>query len=78
MLRAQCLAGWSTGDHLRDLAETGLDYTAVGSRIVLLPESHAVTVGRLSDADLPEGLVVAEDGTALGTRWIVRGTRTAM
>ena len=62
-----------TGDHLRDLAETRLDYTAVGSRIVLLPESHAVTVGRLSDADLPEGLVVAEDGTALGTRWIVAG-----
>ncbi|WP_240674724.1 hypothetical protein [Streptomyces albidoflavus] len=62
-----------TGDHLRDLAETGLDYTAVGSRIVLLPENHTVTVGRLSDADMPEGLVVAEDGTALGTRWIVAG-----
>lgn len=62
-----------TGDHLRDLAETGLDYTAVGSRIVLLPENHTESVGRLSDADLPEGLVVAEDGTALGTRWIVAG-----
>lgn len=62
-----------TGDHLRDLAETGLDYTAVGSRILLLPETHAVTVGRLTDADLPEGLVVAEDGTALATRWVVAG-----
>ncbi|QKW06919.1 hypothetical protein HUT18_11475 [Streptomyces sp. NA04227] len=62
-----------TGDHLRDLAETGLDYTAVGSRIVLMPENHTVSVGRLSDADLPEGLIVAEDGTALGTRWVVAG-----
>lgn len=62
-----------TGDHLRDLAETGLDYTAVGSRILLLPETHSATVGRLTDTDLPEGLKVAEDGTALTTRWIVAG-----
>lgn len=63
-----------TGDHLRDLAEVGIDYTAVGDIIVLLPETHTATVGRLSDADLPEGLVVAEDGTALGTRWVVAGS----
>ncbi|MFF5668786.1 hypothetical protein ACFY8S_01395 [Streptomyces hygroscopicus] len=62
-----------TGDHLRDLAETGLDYTAVGDIIVLLPETHTASVGRLTDADLPDGLVVAEDGTALATRWIVAG-----
>ncbi|MGO4748401.1 hypothetical protein AB4212_07180, partial [Streptomyces sp. 2MCAF27] len=62
-----------TGDHLRDLAETGLDYTAVGDTIVLLPETHAASVGRLTDADLPDGLVVAEDGTALATRWVVAG-----
>lgn len=66
-----------TGDHLRDLAEAGLDYTAVGSRILLLPETHPVTVGRLTDADLPEGLVVAEDGTALATRWVVAGKEDA-
>lgn len=62
-----------TGDHLRDLAEGGLDYTAVGTRIILLPETHTGTVGALTDADLPEGLIVAEDGTALASRWIVAG-----
>ncbi|MGJ5692918.1 hypothetical protein ACM6RM_07020 [Streptomyces pratensis] len=62
-----------TGDHLRDLAETGLDYTAVGDRIILLPETWTQSVGHLSDADLPEGMVVAEDGTALASRWIVAG-----
>lgn len=62
-----------TLDHLTDLAETGLDFTAVGDTIVLLPETHAASVGHLSDADMPEGLVVAEDGTALGTRWVVAG-----
>ncbi|MCM1964827.1 hypothetical protein [Streptomyces sp. G1] len=62
-----------TGDHLRDLAETGLDYTAVGSTIVLLPEDHTAVVGALTDADMPEGLIVAEDGASLATRWIVHG-----
>lgn len=62
-----------TGDHLRDLAETGLDYTAVGSTIILLPEGHMASVGRLTDADFPEELVVAEDGSSLATRWIVAG-----
>lgn len=62
-----------TGDHLRDLAETGLDYTAVGSTIVLLPEDHSAVVGALTDADMPEGLVVAEDGVSLATRWVVHG-----
>ncbi|MFZ3595029.1 hypothetical protein [Streptomyces sp. BH104] len=62
-----------TGDHLRDLAENGLDFTVVGSRFLLLPETYPVTVGRLTDSDLPEGLTVSEDGTALATRWIVAG-----
>lgn len=62
-----------TGDHLRDLAATGLDYTAIGSRIVLLPEDHTGRIGALSDDDFPDGLVVAEDGVALATRWIVHG-----
>ena len=62
-----------TGDHLRDLADTGLDYTAVGSTIILLPENHFVSVGRLTDADMPDGLIVAEDGTSLATRWVVAG-----
>lgn len=72
--RAYELDVGQTGDHLRDLARTGLDYTAVGSTIVLLPENHLATVGSLTDADFPEGLVVAEDGASLGTRWIVHGS----
>lgn len=62
-----------TADHLRDLAETGIDFTAVGNNIVLLPETFCAVVGRLSDADMPEGLIVAEDGTALATKWYVAG-----
>lgn len=62
-----------TFDHLADLAETGLDFTVVGDTFVLLPETHTESVGRLTDADMPEGLVVAEDGAALATRWIVAG-----
>ncbi|MGW2074292.1 hypothetical protein ACWCPK_38650 [Streptomyces sp. NPDC001953] len=62
-----------SGDHLRALAETGLDYTIVGQSIILLPEDWRESVGRLSDADLPEGLEVTEDGTNLATRWIVAG-----
>ncbi|MER7109917.1 hypothetical protein [Streptomyces sp. NPDC000229] len=37
-----------TGDHLRDLAATGLDYTAVGSRIIPMPEDHCGRVGSLT------------------------------
>ncbi|WP_371798969.1 hypothetical protein OG963_14095 [Streptomyces sp. NBC_01707] len=62
-----------TGDHLRDLAATGLDYTAVGSRILLMPEDFCGRVGSLTDADFPDGLVIVEDGLALATRWIVQG-----
>lgn len=62
-----------TLDHLLDLSETGIDLTAVGATIVLLPEDHQAVIGRLSDEDFPEGLVVAEDGASLGTRWVVAG-----
>lgn len=63
-----------SGDHLRDLADTGLDFTAVGTNIVILPDQFCAVVGRLGDEDLPEGLTVSEDGTSLGTRQIVAGT----
>lgn len=62
-----------SGDHLRDLAATGIDFTAVGSRIVILPDDHTARIGSLTDEDFPDGLIVAEDGGALGTRWIVHG-----
>jgi hypothetical protein len=62
-----------TGDHLRDLAETGLDYTALGNKILLLPEEFCARVGSLTDADFPEGLKVVEDGSSMATRWVVHG-----
>lgn len=63
-----------TGDHLRQLAEAGIDFTAIGSKILILPETFCEPVGRLSDVDMPEGLEVAEDGLSIGTRWIVAGS----
>ncbi|PWI15943.1 hypothetical protein DI272_18575 [Streptomyces sp. Act143] len=63
-----------SGDHLDQLAEAGIDYTVIGSTVLLLPETHLVSVGRLSDADLPDGLEVSDDGKALVTRWIVEGS----
>ncbi len=62
-----------TGDHLRDLADSGIDFTTVGANVVILPDSYCEVVGRLSDDDLPEGVTVTEDGAALATRWIVAG-----
>lgn len=62
-----------TFDHLLDLAATGIDFTVIGKTIVLLPEDHSSSIGRLDDNDFPEGLIVAEDGTSLGTRWIISG-----
>ncbi|MEU6497311.1 hypothetical protein ABZ890_44345 [Streptomyces sp. NPDC046984] len=44
-----------------------------GTTNILLPEDWRESVGRLSDADLPEGLEAAEDDTNLATRWVVAG-----
>ncbi|MFZ4160421.1 hypothetical protein ACOZDE_18620 [Streptomyces griseoincarnatus] len=66
-----------TGDHLRQLAEAGIDFTAIGSKVLLLPESHMASVGRLSDVDMPDGLEVAEDGSSLVTRWVVAGSEAS-
>jgi hypothetical protein len=66
-----------TADHLRDLADTGMDFVAVGNNIVLLPDDFCEVVGRLSDEDLPEGVTVTEDGAALATRWIVAGSEAS-
>ncbi|MEZ3180822.1 hypothetical protein KYY02_19640 [Streptomyces pimonensis] len=75
--RAYTVDDGQSGDHLRDLADTGLDYTAVGSTIVLMPEDWSASVGMLTDADLPEGLIVAEDGSQLATRVIVHGDQNS-
>ncbi|MET7526815.1 hypothetical protein [Streptomyces sp900116325] len=55
------------------MAGTGLDYTAVGSKILLMPEEHCVRVGALTDADFPDGPVIVEDGLALSARWVIHG-----
>lgn len=60
-----------TADHLRDLADGGLDFVSVGSSVTLLPDGFCDVVGRLSDADLPEGVTVTEDGASLATRQVV-------
>lgn len=64
-----------TADHLRDLSDTGIDFTAVGTNILILPDNFCDVVGRLSDNDLPSGLTVSEDGASLATRVIVAGTQ---
>lgn len=64
-----------TADHLRDLADTGIDFTALGSNIVILPDDFGDVVGHLGDDDLPEGVTVAEDGASLATRQIVAGSQ---
>src|SRR5262249_49547232 len=60
-------------DHLRDLADSGLDFTAVGNNIVVMPDQFCDVVGALSDQALPEGVTVTEDGASLATRWVVAG-----
>lgn len=64
-----------TADHLRDLADTGIDFTAIGANVVILPDDFCDVVGRLSDEDLPEGVTVSEDGASLATRQIVAGSQ---
>lgn len=58
-------------DHLRDLSNTGLDWTCAGGRILLMGEGFCDVIGKLSDADFPEGLRVVEDGGATVTRWVM-------
>jgi hypothetical protein len=67
-----------TADHLRALAEVGIDFTAVGNNIVILPETFCDVIGRLSDEDLPDGLTVTEDGASLTTRWLIKGSSTSI
>ncbi|WP_019061681.1 hypothetical protein [Streptomyces prunicolor] len=62
-----------TGDYLRNLAETGLDFTAVGETLLLMPDDWSASVGLITDVDLPDGLSVEEDGTAMATKWAVYG-----
>lgn len=62
-----------TFDHLQNLTKSGIDFTVVGSQFIVLPDAFSQAIGSLTDEDLPEGLVVSEDGTSLATRWVVAG-----
>lgn len=60
-------------DHLRDLSNTGMDWTVAGGRILLFGASFSDSIGSLSDADFPQGLRVIEDGASLVSRWVLWG-----
>lgn len=63
-----------TLDWLTDLSDSGgLDFTAVGRTIYVMPDEFAPPVGTVTDDDMPEGLVVTEDGSQLATWWHVYG-----
>lgn len=62
-----------TLDHLMDLADSGIDWTVLGDQFIILPDNWNQSIGNLTDGDMPQGLVVAEDGTSLITRWVVAG-----
>lgn len=63
-------------DALKDLAKGGLDFTAVGRRIVIMPEGHELGRTALLSCDSFAGDVcVTEDGAATATRVVVTGTQ---
>lgn len=62
-----------TLDHLMDLADSGIDWTVLGDQFIILPDNWNQSIGNLTDGDMPQGLIVAEDGTSLITRWVVAG-----
>lgn len=61
-------------DHLRDLSNTGMDWTVVANRILLFGADLDHIIGSLSDADFPQGLRVIEDGASLVSRWVLWST----
>lgn len=60
-------------DHLRDLSDTGMDWSVAGGRILLFGAGFASSIGSLSDSDFPQGLRVIEDGASLVSRWVLWG-----
>lgn len=63
-----------TLDWLSDVsASGGIDFTAVGQSIFIMPDEFAPVIGSITDADMPDGLVVSEDGSTIVTKWHVYG-----
>lgn len=61
------------GDALKELASTGLDYTALGHRIIIGPEAAFARLPQLQDEDFLGELRVLEDGGGTITKAIVIG-----
>lgn len=60
-------------EHLRELSETGVDWTVLGRRIVVAGEVAFSIAGTLTDDDFLGGLTVIEDGMGLATRAVITG-----
>lgn len=61
------------GDALRDLARIGLDYTAVGTSILLAPSLSFGPFTTLTDDDFLTDIEVEERGEDAATKWYVAG-----
>lgn len=61
------------GDELKELARTGIDFTALGHRIIIGPEAAFARLAQLQDEDFIGELRVVEDGTAAVSKAIVIG-----
>jgi hypothetical protein len=59
------------GEVLRDLAQTGLDFTVVNRALYVGSGFQFGPIGPLRDADFAEDLMVAERGLAAATNWYV-------
>lgn len=61
------------GEELKELARTGLDFTALGHRIIIGPETAFARLPQLQDEDFLGELRVLEDGGGAITKAIVIG-----
>lgn len=61
------------GDELRELARTGIDFTAIGRRIIIAGEVPFGRLATLTDEDFAGPLTVIEDGTAAVSKAYVVG-----
>lgn len=61
-------------DELRELARIGLDFTALGRRIILAGAAPLARLGTLTDEHFVPAPTVIEDGLSAVTRAVVHGT----
>lgn len=70
--KIEAVSGY-VGDALRNLAREGLDYTAVGRRLVLFGAEPLSLVGPLSEPDFTGPIQVVDDGLSGATDAVVVG-----